>query len=188
MSETLLPPNASTLERAVSACAATLDTLPAPPRHVRNPATCPAPLLPFLAWEFSVDEWNPNWGDDIKRAVIAASIDIHRHKGTRGAVRRALAAIFGDIEFILIEGAYAGYYDGSKQHNGLYFYGLEANWAKYSVLITRPITIAQAASVRSILSWVAPARCHLFALNFEQALNSYDGAIRYDNTFTHGVA
>lgn len=188
MSKSLLPPNASQLESAAAASGAHISALPTPPRYVRNPSACPAPLLPFLAWELSVDEWNPKWGDDVKRAVIAQSINIHRHKGTLGAVRRALAAIFGDTGFTLIEGADAGYYDGSKRHNGLHFYGREANWAKYSVLIERPITITQAASVRRILAWIAPARCHLLALNFEQALNAYDGAIRYDNAFTHGVA
>jgi phage tail P2-like protein len=187
MSE-LLPANSTALERAIANTGASLSTLPVPARHVRNPETCPVALLPFLAWELSVDEWDPDWGEDVKRAVIAASIDIHRHKGTRGAVRRALAAIFGDGTFTLIEGADAGFYDGSKHYNGLHFYGREANWAKYSVLISKPITIAQAASVRRVLAWVAPARCHLAALSFEQALNAYNGAIRYDNTFTHGVA
>lgn len=184
----LLAPNASALERAVGKSGAGISNLPTPARHVRNPVTCPTNLLPFLAWELSVDEWNPGWGEDVKRAVIAASINIHRHKGTLGAVRRALAAIFGDTGFTLIEGADAGYYDGSKRYNGLHFYGRESNWAKYSVLIAKPITIQQAASVRRILAWVAPARCHLLALNFEQALNAYDGAIRYDNSYTHGVA
>ncbi|MCY1379282.1 hypothetical protein D3C81_2160510 [compost metagenome] len=54
--------------------------------------------------------------------------------------------------------------------------------------INRPISQETAADVRRILAAVAPARCHLHALNFTQALNAYDGAIRYDNTFTHGVA
>lgn len=187
MSE-LLPSNSSALERSLAKTGAPISSLPTPARHVRNPSTCPANLLPFLAWELSVDEWNPGWGEDVKRAVIAASIAIHRHKGTIGAVRRALAAIFGDTGFTLIEGADAGYYDGSKHYNGLHFYGREPNWAKYSVLIAKPITIQQAAAVRRILAWVAPARCHLLALNFEQALNSYDGSIHYNNTFTHGVA
>ena len=32
------------------------------------------------------------WSEATQRAVIAASVDVHRHKGTLGAVRRALAA------------------------------------------------------------------------------------------------
>jgi phage tail P2-like protein len=188
MNNPLLPPNATALEHAASQSAARISDLPAPPRHVRNPATCPAELLPFLAWELSVDEWNPGWGEDVKRTVLAASVNVHRHKGTLGAVRRALAAIFGDTEFTIIEGADAGTYDGTKHYNGLHYHSGGAYWAMYSVLIAKPITISQAASVRRILAWVAPARCHLAALSFEQALNAYDGAIRYDNSYTHGVA
>ncbi|WP_282338502.1 phage tail protein I [Pseudomonas sp. PS02288] len=188
MSEDLLPPNASPLIRDIAAGFAGITALPVLGRYVRNPGKCPSGLLPFLAWEMSVDEWNPAWADDVKRRVIAQSTTVHRHKGTLGAVRRALEAIFVDIPFQIIEGAGAGFYDGSKRYNGLHYYGREGNWAKYSVLISRPITQAQAASVRRILAWIAPARCHLLALNFQQALNAYDGAIRYDNSYTHGVA
>jgi phage tail P2-like protein len=188
MSDQLLPPNASALMRDIAAGFADISDMPVLGRYVRNPGKCPSGLLPFLAWELSVDEWNPAWGDDVKRRVIAESAAVHRHKGTLGAVRRALEAIFVDIPFQIIEGADAGFYDGSKRYNGLHFYGRESNWAKYSVLISRPITLVQAASVRRILAWIAPARCHLLALNFEQALNAYDGAIRYDNSYPHGVA
>jgi phage tail P2-like protein len=183
-----LPSNATTLERALATAQAAISDLPVPARYVRDAANCPAALLPFLAWEMSVDEWDANWGEDVKRRVIAESVNVHRHKGTLGSVRRALEAIFVDIPFTIVEGAHAGYYDGSKTYSGLYFYGRENNWAKYSVLISRPITQAQATSVRRILAWIAPARCQLLALNFEQALNAYDGAIRYDNSYTHGVA
>jgi phage tail P2-like protein len=187
MSE-LLPPNATALERAVTVAQRHLSELPVDTRHIRNPATCPAPLLPFLAWELSVDEWNPAWGDDVKRRVIAESISVHRRKGTRGAVRRALEALFGDVGFTLVEGAAGGLYEGENLHSGATFYGQAEHWAKYSVYINRPISQQMAADVRRILAAVAPARCHLLALNFEQALNAYDGVIRYDNTYTHGVA
>ncbi|WP_247392579.1 phage tail protein I, partial [Ralstonia pseudosolanacearum] len=53
-------------------------------------ATCPAELLPFLAWSFSVDRWNPAWPLATKRAVTAASYFVHRKKGTIGALRRAV--------------------------------------------------------------------------------------------------
>lgn len=184
----LLPANATALERAIVTTGASISALPVPVRHVRNPATCPTALLPFLAWELSVDEWNPDWGEDVKRAVIAASIDIHRHKGTRGAVLRALATIFGDTAFTLVEGASAGLYEAAINHDGSRFYGQAEHWAKYSVYINKPISQVMAADVRSILAAIAPARCHLHALSFEQALNAYNGAIRYDNTFTHGIA
>ncbi|MDE3738582.1 phage tail protein I [Pseudomonas resinovorans] len=187
MSE-LLPPNCTGLEQRLANAHRHLSSLPVDIRQVRNPAACPVELLPYLAWELSVDEWNPSWGEDVKRRVVAQSVGVHRRKGTRGSVLRALEAIFGTGRFTLIEGAVAGFYDGSKRHNGLHFYGTEENWAMYSVLVDRPITLQQAAEVRRILRWVAPARCHLLALDFAQALHAYDGQIRYDNSYPHGVA
>jgi len=91
----LLPSSASRLERAL----ADVDgvRLLATPSEVIatlwNPATCPAHLLPYLAWALSVDVWNPDWPEATKRAVIAASRAVHRRKGTRAAVEDSVAAL-----------------------------------------------------------------------------------------------
>lgn len=184
----LLPPNATFLERATAATHQHLADLPVDTRYIRNPERCPAALLPFLAWELSVDDWNPDWAEDVKRRVLAESVAVHRRKGTRGAVRRALEAIFGKGGFSIVEGANAGTYSGTKLHDGSSFYGKPENWAVYSIFVNHTLSIAQANDVRRVLESVAPARCELLALNYKQALNAYDNTIRYDNTYTHGVA
>lgn len=89
----LLPPNATNAERAIALAAARINDLPLPHRTLHYATESPAQLLPWLAWEFSVDEWFPDWEEDQKRGAIAASISIHRHKGTIGAVRAGLAGI-----------------------------------------------------------------------------------------------
>lgn len=89
----LLPANATQLERAVDTVIARIDDIPAPLADLWNPATCPADLLPWLAWAMSVEDWQPYWTDDIKRAVVRESIQVHRAKGTRAAVDRLLAAV-----------------------------------------------------------------------------------------------
>ena len=58
-----------------------------------NPDSVPAKFLPWLAWSVSVDEWGANWSAERKRDSIRNSIAIHRLKGTKGAVRRALDAM-----------------------------------------------------------------------------------------------
>lgn len=184
----LLPPNSTDLERRLATALQQLGELPVEIRHLRNPATCPASLLPYLAWELSVDEWNPDWGVDVKRRVVADSMRMHRRKGTCGAVRRALETLFGRDGFTLVEGAAAGFYNGSKRYNGLHFHGRDGNWAKYGVLIARPITFQQAAEARRVLDQVSPARCHLLTFNYERALHAHNGEIRYDNRYPHGVA
>ncbi|EOD1753278.1 phage tail protein I [Escherichia coli] len=55
-----------------------------------NPDTCPANLLPWLAWSFSVDRWDDKWPEATKRAVIRDAYFIHCHKGTIGAIRRVV--------------------------------------------------------------------------------------------------
>ncbi|MFG1414054.1 phage tail protein I [Xanthobacter sp. VTT E-85241] len=92
-SRSLLPGNATPLESALSeAFAEAFAGLP-DPRSIPtalDPAACDVRLLPFLAWEWSVDEWQPEWPEAVKRATIAASWDVHAHKGTPYALQRAL--------------------------------------------------------------------------------------------------
>ena len=58
-----------------------------------NPDKCPAHLLPYLAWAFSVDKWDENWTDEVKRIAIKQSFFIHKRKGTINAVRRVVEPI-----------------------------------------------------------------------------------------------
>lgn len=59
-------------------------------RWVKNPDLCPVSLLPWLAWEYAVDFWDESWTEEQKRQVIRDAAYIHQHRGTAGAVRRAL--------------------------------------------------------------------------------------------------
>lgn len=86
---TLLPPNATPLERALAKASA----MPHSPEEIRklwNHRTCPLHLLPWLAWAWSVDEWDPAWTESQQRAMVGASIRLHKKKGTVWAVREAL--------------------------------------------------------------------------------------------------
>ncbi|MGP2733834.1 phage tail protein I [Serratia bockelmannii] len=62
-------------------------------RNVKNPDTCPIHLLPWLAWEFAVDYWEPAWSEGKKRQVIKDAAYVHQHRGTAGAVRRSLSSV-----------------------------------------------------------------------------------------------
>lgn len=86
----LLPPNATPQEIALAETIARVSDVPVLVRESHNPATCPAQLLPWLAWAASVDEWDPTWTEAEKRGVIANSLFVHQHKGTIGALDRAL--------------------------------------------------------------------------------------------------
>lgn len=91
----LLPPNATTQERALEV--AVSRPVETPLRELWNPQTCPEEILPWLAWAFSVDEWLPEWPLEIRRSVIAASLNAHRTKGTRYSVVEAVNALGAGI-------------------------------------------------------------------------------------------
>ena len=92
----LLPPNATALEKAVEQ-ALNVPELPVELRKLWSPATCPEELLPWLAWSLSVDEWRADWPLVVRRRVVAQSISVHRRKGTVAAVQEAIAAFGGSI-------------------------------------------------------------------------------------------
>lgn len=92
MSE-LLPPNSTDLERRLAETGSAISDVPVPTRSVWDPNTAPAEQLPWLAWALSVDAWDPLWSENQKRQTIRASIQVHRTKGTFGAIKDALAAL-----------------------------------------------------------------------------------------------
>jgi len=89
----LLPQNATVQERALSEAVARVGSVATPLRDVWNPDTCPPQLLAWLAWAFSVDQWDSAWTEAQQREFIKRSVEIHRYKGTIGAVQDALGAL-----------------------------------------------------------------------------------------------
>jgi phage tail-like protein len=89
--EHLLPPNALPFEKALSATLQRVLNVPIPVRDVWSAERCPAPLLPWMAWGFSVDVWDEAWPEQKKRAIIAQSFELHRRKGTLDGIARHLS-------------------------------------------------------------------------------------------------
>ncbi|MBI2382344.1 MAG: phage tail protein I [Gammaproteobacteria bacterium] len=90
----LLPHSAAPLEHAVAkACAFDIPVVTA---SLWNAASCPAPLLPYLAQALSVDFWDNAWPEPVKRQVIADSPAWHAIKGTPGAIEQGLASLGHD--------------------------------------------------------------------------------------------
>lgn len=96
----LLPPNATQLERQAAQALAQIERVPVPIRDLINPDRCPVALLPYLAWAWSVDRWDSSWSEATKRRVIKASYFVHAHKGTIGALRRVVEPLGYLIEVV----------------------------------------------------------------------------------------
>jgi phage tail P2-like protein len=184
----LLPPSATDQERAIANSLARLSDVPVPIRTLYNAATCPLALLPWLAWAYSVGEWDSEWPEATKRAVIASSVAVHRIKGTPASIQMALTAA-GYPDATIVEGDADNDYDGSILFDGKATYGQpnSSNWAYYRVRLGHPISNAQAAQVQRILSATAPARCVLAGLEFDEVAATYNAAINYDGTYNYGI-
>jgi phage tail P2-like protein len=184
---TLLPPSSTALERAVDrSAAARLAALPSLVTSLWNAATCPAALLPYLAWALSVDEWNDGWGEDKKRAVIAESRYIHQHKGTLSAIYRALSAL-GQVGAIVIERGNFNRYNASIPRDGSRLRAGSGGWATYRVVLALPTTINQAMQIKRLLAAVQRNCITLTAIDYRQASNQRNGTILHNGVWTRGV-
>lgn len=94
--DTLLPPNATALERCISASSRLTD-INTDLRVLWSPDLCPANLLPWLAWGLSLDSWSADWAEEVKRNRIRRAIDISRHKGTAASVRAVVESFGGAV-------------------------------------------------------------------------------------------
>lgn len=95
----LLPSESGAFERALTSSGADLGRLPVEiVSTLWDPWTCPAEVLPALAWAWSVDYWRDWWPEHRKRQVIAESRAFHMLKSTIAADRMACA--YADAELI----------------------------------------------------------------------------------------
>jgi phage tail P2-like protein len=181
----LLPANASTLERALSESIGRFN----PPQHVRalwNAATCPVAVLPYLAWALSVDEWDPTWPDEMKRAAIAEARTIHKRKGTPSAIRRALTVV-GQGDADIVERADYIRRDGTSIRNGLRRRMGPDAWATYRIVLKRPITLDQAEQIRQMLAKSKRNCVHLVALDYSRAALRHNGVAHRDGSYVRGI-
>jgi len=186
VSNGLLPSNSTPFERSMEGAMSRLSNVPVPLRTVYNVDQCPANLLPWLAQTMQVGQWNTDWPESVKRAVIAGSVGVHKRKGTIAAIREFFASIgFGDIT--IDEGRNAKY-DGTYHYDGFNTYGNSLDWAYYRIRFNKLLSNAQADQARAVLAVIAPLRCHLLGLDFTGAALIHNATANYDGSYSYGVA
>jgi hypothetical protein len=147
---------------------------------VTDPDLCPAAVLPFLAWAYSVDEWPAGATEADKRTIIKASIAVHRRKGTMRAIKDVLnAAGYGNVTIRI--GTDLGRYNGAVAYDGAISYGQERSWAVWSVIIENSDPLPSPELI-SLLTQTAPARCVLVGVGYENLFFRYNGAFTHDGT------
>ncbi|MEO0681028.1 MAG: phage tail protein I [Pseudomonadota bacterium] len=208
----LLPPNATAMERGFDgAAAARVTGLAVEIPLTWRPDDCPAAWLDVLASELSVDRYDPAWPEARRRAVIKASVAVHRAKGTRAAIRLALEAtdwtvvdIVEGVDELRYDGSrrYDGSavhgaprdpqerpvltYDGRHRYDGSAIYGAPPLWATYRVILAEALDRDAVEEIGAILASVAPARCELVDVLRRVPAFTYDGSTLYDGSAVYG--
>lgn len=183
----LLPPQRTSLESTLARVAELpLDTEAL--RSLWSAQQSPASLLPWLSWTLSVESWHGATSTEARRNLILASIEIHRRKGTRWAIRTLLRALgFGEVVFSERIGGLPR--NGTWHRDGEYTRAtLEETWATYRIVFSKRITNAQADRIRALLPSVAPARCHLLGLVYSAVSHSHNGELMRDGSYNRGTA
>lgn len=181
----LLPPNHTVLEAALADAAALqcpADVL----RTLSDSQRCPPALLPWLAWERSVEQFDAAATVEKQRALIHASLTVHKHKGTVAAVRDVFRILgLGEVE--IEEGRGGLRRDGTRRRSDYYLRGnRSSHWASYRVLCGSLLTVPQASLARALLADIAPVRCQLHSLDFSRAALVRNGYGRRNGHYTRG--
>ncbi|ACA89371.1 MULTISPECIES: phage tail protein I [Burkholderia cepacia complex] len=93
----LLPPNATVLERRLAEANADVLDIPVEIDTLMDPDRIPLRFLPWLAWHMGVDTWRDEWPEQVKRARVKSAIRIARKKGTADAVRDVCASFGANV-------------------------------------------------------------------------------------------
>ncbi|SDK40250.1 phage tail protein I [Bradyrhizobium ottawaense] len=101
--EHILAPNATVYERTLASQVDRLldldiDRL----RRLWDPYRCHIDDLPYLAWSFSVDIWDPHWTEAKKRQVVANAVAHHRIKGTKAGMAAYLDLVGSNLRDLIV--------------------------------------------------------------------------------------
>lgn len=150
MSAALLPPNSTPLERALANVCVLEAIQPEAIATLWSPQRCPVQALPWLAWAFSVDDWDAGWSEAVKRKAIADAYFVHRQKGTLGAVRRAVEVLGAEI------GISEWFQHGGEPHTFRLRANASATWLNAGVALG-PEYLSQ---LRRVVDNTKPVRSH----------------------------
>lgn len=94
----LLPPNATKLERNLEQLGDRLSNLPVPFIELHRVELCPEKHLAWLAWDHRVEYWRSDWSAVEKRQAILESKEFNAQRGTRSSIESLLSKFVNNFE------------------------------------------------------------------------------------------
>lgn len=156
MRRSLLPAHATAVEVALEEAMRGELSFPVDFARLYDADTCPERYLGYLAWHVSVEVWDDTWPVERRRAVIRASSDVHRRKGTATAIRAALAPFEAGWDI-------SPWFD----HGGPpYTFRVETTAAS-AIAAPSPPTTATIRDIRRAVTSAKPVRAH-FSIRLRQ--------------------
>ena len=144
-----------------------------------DPYNCPVEMLPWLAWSLSVDNWQENWPEHVQRDVVANAVKVHKHKGTVGAVKRALASLHLKIEFFEwfeeVHDVYLAPYQSGEPNTFIFI-----AWANDELYTSRQIVLDQSLydEIYRVTNQTKPQKAHFdFLVGVKMSSAMLAGAI-----------
>lgn len=98
MSDQLLPPNATALEKSIEQLGRKFTALPVPFIQLHRIDQCPVAHLPWLAWQHRIEYWNPDWTEAEKRNAISESVAFNQQRGTRSSMQSLLSTVISTYQ------------------------------------------------------------------------------------------
>ncbi|WP_441006303.1 phage tail protein I, partial [Burkholderia pseudomallei] len=83
----LLPPNATALERRLADTNARISDIPVDIGKLMDPDAIPLRFLPWLAWHLGVETWKDYWPEQVKRARESGNPDRAQERHGCGRAR-----------------------------------------------------------------------------------------------------
>lgn len=151
----------------------------------------PTSAIQHMAEQLSIlDEpaWELAETDAARRNLLKRAFELHRFKGTVYAVRLVFLMLgIGEIE--IIEGRAGHVRDGTYVRNEYIVRGdPSVQWAVYRVICKRLLTLKQAEIARRMLTYIAPARCVLYDIDFSGAALIRNGYAVRGGIYSRGSA
>ncbi|KPN64251.1 phage tail protein, P2 protein I family [Aliiroseovarius crassostreae] len=147
-------------ERAMERCVRAVFDFPTVLETLWNADTCPVEALPFLAHAYSANFFDPQWPEDLQRAMLRNSRELHLWMGTRKGLKLALKyAGYGDAVVVEGKSALVGadwVVAGPEQS-----VGGPQSWNEFWVIVRQEITPDQLRYLAGIIEAVAPLFCDL---------------------------
>lgn len=130
-----------------------------------DPENCPAEWLPLLAWSMRLDFFDTGWPERFQRDMVKNARRINELRGTVAGIKLMLS-LLGHPNAEVVERLRLRRRGDGTIRNGEHTRNARSEWATFRIVLTNPISIKQAAILRTAIDRVKRNCCVLVEFDF----------------------